>query len=98
MVRNAPVLLLTPPFTQLNTPYPATAYLKGFLATRGIASEQADLSIEVTLALFSQPTLGIVFSRIDAKGAWSENARRMLRMQEEYLRTIDAVIEFLQGK
>ncbi len=22
-------LLITPPFTQLNTPYPATAYLKG---------------------------------------------------------------------
>jgi hypothetical protein len=27
------LLLITPPFTQLNTPYPATAYLKGFLNT-----------------------------------------------------------------
>jgi hypothetical protein len=29
------VLLVTPPFTQLNTPYPATAYLKGFLPSFG---------------------------------------------------------------
>ena len=30
---NATIFLFTPPFTQLNTPYPATAYLKGFLNT-----------------------------------------------------------------
>ena len=49
---SSPVFLITPPFTQLNTPYPATAYLKGFLNTKGIASVQSDLGIEVTLALF----------------------------------------------
>ena len=45
------LLLITPPFTQLNTPYPATAYLKGFLNTKNIASVQADLGIEVTMEL-----------------------------------------------
>jgi hypothetical protein len=49
---DAPVLLVTPPFTQLNTPYPATAYLKGFFNTKNIKSEQADLGIEVTLQIF----------------------------------------------
>ncbi|MFM7721236.1 MAG: hypothetical protein ACKO52_08855 [Sediminibacterium sp.] len=30
---QSPVFLITPPFTQLNTPYPATAYIKaGYLA------------------------------------------------------------------
>lgn len=91
------VLLITPPFTQLNTPYPATAYLKGFLNTRGIESAQADLGIETTLALFTRSGLQGVFDRIDASGEWSDNCRRMLRLEEHYLGTIDAVIRFLQG-
>ena len=33
--RRMRVLLLTPPMTQLNTPYPATAYLTGFLRAHG---------------------------------------------------------------
>jgi hypothetical protein len=41
------LLLITPPFTQLNTPYPATAYLKGFLNTKSITAFQMDLGIEV---------------------------------------------------
>ncbi len=55
------VFLLTPPFTQLNTPYPATAYLKGFFNTKGISSYQMDLGIEVILALFNKKSLENIF-------------------------------------
>ena len=54
---NAKVFLITPPFTQLNTPYPATAYIKGFLNTKNIESAQADLGIDVILELFSKKGL-----------------------------------------
>jgi hypothetical protein len=54
------VFLITPPFTQLNTPYPATAYIKGFLNTKNIPSTQADLGIEVILKLFSKKLLNYV--------------------------------------
>lgn len=92
------VFLITPPFTQLNTPYPATAYLKGFLNTRGISSYQADLGIEVTLALFCRQGLGQLFALVDvADAALSDNARRIVALQEDYINTIDAVILFLQG-
>lgn len=64
---SASVFLITPPFTQLNTPYPATAYLKGFLNTRDISSFQADLGIEVTLALFSKQGLTQLFKHIHTK-------------------------------
>ncbi len=97
-MQQAPVLLITPPFTQLNTPYPATAYLKGFLATRGIAAAQADLGIEVTLALFTRASLTEVFQRASRCSQPSANAQRIIRLREDYLRTIDAVILFLQGK
>jgi hypothetical protein len=55
------LLLITPPFTQLNTPYPATAYLKGFLNTKNISSFQMDLGIEVILELFSKKGLERIF-------------------------------------
>ncbi|HEY0273090.1 MAG TPA: B12-binding domain-containing radical SAM protein, partial [Chitinophaga sp.] len=97
---SAEVFLITPPFTQLNTPYPATAYLKGFLHTQQVTSFQSDLGIEVTLALFSRQGLASLFARIRENGAgqWSDNARRMLVLQDDYLQTVDAVVGFLQGK
>lgn len=96
---SATVFLFTPPFTQLNTPYPATAYLKGFLNTKNIASFQADLGIEVTLALFSKKGLTEVFAHIQQQnGTPSDNAARIIALQDDYIATIDDVILFLQGK
>ena len=93
------VLLLTPPFTQLNTPYPATAYLKGFLNTRNIHSNQVDLGIELILKLFSSTGLPALFREIEINGGkLSKNCRKMLGTKEDYFRTIDPVISFLQGK
>jgi hypothetical protein len=96
---NAAVFLLTPPFTQLNTPYPATAYLKGFLNTKNISSFQADLGIEAILELFSKQGLTKLFAHMAAsEKQFSENASRICDLQEDYIHTIDAVILFLQGK
>lgn len=94
---SAPILLITPPFTQLNTPYPATAYLKGFLNTRGIPSVQADLGIEVTLALFSKKGLQLLFGQVDTTATKTDNANRIIAFKDDYIQTIDAVIQFLQG-
>lgn len=92
------VYLLTPPFTQLNTPYPATAYLKGFLNTRGISSYQSDLGIEVTCIIFSHDGLTKLFRTIPVPGNYSDNINRILSLREHYLQSIDAVMAFLQGK
>ena len=59
------ILLITPPFTQLNTPYPATACLKGFMNTKNIASHQCDLGIEVIVEIFSQEGLTGLFKRVE---------------------------------
>jgi hypothetical protein len=96
---SAPVLLITPPFTQLNTPYPATAYLKGFFNTKKIQTVQADFGIEVILALFNQEGLKHLFETIEKKElTLSENASRMIALKERYIHTIDQVVQFLQGK
>jgi radical SAM superfamily enzyme YgiQ (UPF0313 family) len=91
------LLLLTPPFTQLNTPYPATAYLKGFLNTKNISSCQVDLGIEVILKLFSSSGLEDLFNQIIHTDPISENSRRIIALKTHYINTIDAVISFLQG-
>ena len=93
------VFLITPPFTQLNTPYPATAYLKGFLNTRNISSFQVDLGIEVILRIFSGSGLRDIFEEAArSQVTLSENAQRIIALKNDYTGTIDAVISFLQGK
>jgi hypothetical protein len=94
------LFLVTPPFTQLNTPYPATAYIKGFLNTKGITSTQADLGIEVILDLFSKKGLEGLFLHAEASSDQKKslNAKRIIALKNEYIKTVDAVISFLQGK
>jgi hypothetical protein len=89
-------LLITPPFTQLNTPYPATAYIKGFLNTKNISAFQMDLGIEVILELFSKKGLTEIFSSITLHP--SPNIQRIYALKDDYIKTIDSVITFLQGK
>lgn len=93
------ILLITPPFTQLNTPYPATAYLKGFLNTQNINSFQCDLGIETILEIFSKYGLNSIFEIIKSSGIkLSENSKRIVKLKERYIQSIDEVIGYLQGK
>ncbi len=93
------ILLITPPFTQLNTPYPATAYLKGFLKSKNIDSFQIDLGIEVILELFTKINLKNLFEfAFSNNKIISQNAKRIYSLRNEYVKNIDSVILFLQGK
>ena len=93
------VLLLIPPLTQLNTPYPSTAYLTGFLRSKGIRCEQADLGIEMVLRLFSRQGLSRVFDELQSrKHLLHPEARRMLANRATILDHIDPVVAYLQGK
>ena len=93
------LLLITPPFTQLNTPYPGTAYLKGFLNTKSIDSFQMDLGIEVILKLFNKQTFEEIFRlAFEDDRITSENCERIYALKDAYLKSLDDVIMFLQGK
>ena len=73
--------------------------MKGFLNTKNITSFQADLGIEVVLAIFCKEGLSAIFKRIEQSDLpLSDNANRMLHLQAQYIKTIDGVIGFLQGK
>lgn len=93
------VLSLIAPMTQLNTPYPSTAYLTGFLRSRGIAAVQEDLALGLALGLLSPAGLAAVREHIAAQPARGRSlqAATFLEHYERYHATIAPTVAFLQG-
>lgn len=93
------LLLLCPPMTQLNTPYPATAYLSRYLRGQGFKIEQADLGIELIDRLFSRDFLEETFAELEEyKDEFSESTQKILRLSSRYENCIEATVAFLRGK
>ncbi len=93
------VLSLIPPMTQLNTPYPSTAYLTGFLHSRGIDAAQEDLALALVLRLFSTAGLQQVRDAIDAASTRpTPRVEAFMAQFERYRSTIAPTIAFLQGR
>jgi len=86
--------------TQLNTPYPSTAYITGFLRSRGFQAVQEDLALALVLKLFSVTGLHAVRECI----ALIPPERRTSLVSsfddqfDRYAATIGATIAFLQGR
>jgi radical SAM superfamily enzyme YgiQ (UPF0313 family) len=87
------VLLILPPMTQLNAPYPATAFLTAFLRSRGVECRQADLAIELVSRLFSREGLEQV-----GAGLTGRAAAGWFAAIQPYLPTIDPALRFLRGQ
>ena len=94
------VLSVIPPMTQLNTPYPSTAYLTGFLRSRGVDAAQEDLALALVLRLFSADGLRAIRARIDELPK-SKRTPPLLAFTQQFprhLASIDAAVAFLQGR
>ncbi|MEP0071844.1 MAG: radical SAM protein [Marinomonas sp.] len=98
------VLLMTPPMTQLNTPYPATAYLTGFLRTRGYEAVQRDPAIELFLEMMTMPALDIIRQHVEDNFESFEDDElpdviyTFMAEFDRYRLCVEPVIRFLQGK
>ena len=94
------VLSVIPPMTQLNTPYPSTAYLTGFLRSRGVAAVQEDLALALVLCLFSASGLDQVRTAVEARPARQRTANVAAFMQHfaAYRTTVEPAVAFLQGR
>jgi radical SAM superfamily enzyme YgiQ (UPF0313 family) len=94
------VLSVIPPMTQLNTPYPSTAYLTGFLRSRDVFAVQEDLALALVLKLFSRDGFKAVH---DIIATLPENKRTPVVQAfaaqfDRYLATIEPALAFLQGR
>ena len=94
------VLSVISPMTQLNTPYPSTAYLTGFLRSRGVQATQVDLALALTLELLSTEGLRALEEAIQALPAASRSpaVRAFAGRFDAYLQTLAPTIAFLQGR
>jgi len=92
------ILLLTPPFVQLNTPYSATPILTGFLKSQGVDAVQSDISLKLALRLFSRDGLLQIAEICRSKPSQTTLIEFFLNNLENYTATIDPVIAFLQGR
>ena len=94
------VLSVIPPMTQLNTPYPSTAYLTGFLRSRGVPAVQEDLALALVLSLLSKEGLQRVVACVKALPLSKQTAsvQSFAAQQARYLQTVEPVIAFLQGR
>jgi len=94
------VLSLIPPMTQLNTPYPSTAYLTGFLREQGMDAWQHDLALELVLTLFSSAGLSQIRAQAISifKDDRTASVNQFLDHFDAYQQTIAPTIAFLQGK
>ncbi len=100
MVTPPRVLSLIPPMTQLNTPYPSTAYLTGFLRSQGFQAWQEDLALALVLELLSPA--GMDALRLEAQALpeadRSASVWHFIENAPRYRATIAPVIAFLQGR
>jgi radical SAM superfamily enzyme YgiQ (UPF0313 family) len=94
------VLSLIPPMTQLNTPYPSTAYLTGFLRSRGVDAVQEDLALALVLSFFTPEGMTEIRAQaltIPEEGR-SASVNYFLDYFDSYQSTIAPTIRFLQGR
>jgi hypothetical protein len=91
------VLSFIPPMTQLNTPYPSTAYITGFLRKQGIDAVQADIALSLVLKLFSPEGLDRIAAEIEQYEEVTERVALFMDQFSRYRATIAPTIRFLQG-
>jgi CheY-like chemotaxis protein len=98
-VKDFRVLALIAPMTQLNTPYPSSAYLTGFLRSQGVDARQDDLALKLVLRIFCSEglkqvqtiaTRQLVHERSASVNCFLDHAQR-------YMDCIEPVMVFLQG-
>lgn len=85
--------------TQLNTPYPSSAYLTGFLRSQGVDARQDDLALKLVLRIFSTEGLKQVqaIAATQALHERSASVNCFLDHAQRYMDCIEPVIGFLQG-
>ena len=91
------VLSFIPPMTQLNTPYPSTAYITGFLRKQGVDAVQADIALGLVLKLFSPEGLDRIAAEIEQYEEVTERVALFMDQFSRYRATIAPTIRFLQG-
>lgn len=97
MRKSMSVLLILPPLTQLNTPYPSITHLTAYLRHKGVETYQADLGVELIDGVMRRERVAEWFDAAEVRGLGSKSLRRVLSNRGFYVENVDAVMEYLRG-
>jgi len=92
------ILSVIPPLVQVNTPYPATSFITGFLRSRGFQATQVDVGLLLVLKLFSRDGLSKIKRHLAAHVQDDPTLNFFLEAFDDYEMTIDQAVLFLQGR
>ncbi len=105
------VLIITPPIVQLNTPYPAGAFLKSFFQMQDDECVWKDLNIELFYEIFSRKGLTKLFELSQPQGLemaiqaekrgddnTAFNIRRYISQKQNWIDWIETIVAILCGK
>lgn len=92
------IVLIIPPFTQINSTYPSITQLSGFLRKAGFSSFAVDLSLNVFLRIYSNNGLSDIYKILKDYRTDDKDLKLIIDNFPRYIEIIDLIIEFLQGK
>ncbi|MBP7902116.1 MAG: radical SAM protein [Spirochaetes bacterium] len=92
---SSDLLIITPPFTQLNCPYPAAGYLLRYLKQNGYSAHQADMSLKLALKVFSSEGMRKIFDSAEQR-INSKFAENIFIIKDSYTDSADFALDFLQ--
>ena len=91
-------LLVQPPLTQLNGPYPAIYYLRAFFNSRGFQAEARDHSIGLFERIFCPEGLAAVFAEARRRTIRQKDMRGFISEEGRWLNSITGLTAFLRGR
>ena len=92
------IILFTAPLIQVNTPYPATMQLVGYLQSQQVSATQADLSIELVDKLFTSECLSVCFDQMEMLPKLPKRWRQFLVHRSFVLQYVEAAVSFLRNQ
>jgi radical SAM superfamily enzyme YgiQ (UPF0313 family) len=91
------IAMVVPPTLDLNTPYASAPRLTGWLRSLGHRVVQVDLSLELFLRMYSRAGLQRLFAAVDTDKL-AHDLADVYDNRERYIRAIDSVVSFAQGR
>jgi hypothetical protein len=90
------ILIITPPLTQLNAPYPAASYLIAYVKEKGYLANQYDLSIDLVDKVFSYKFLKVLADKFNNENLETNSGKFFIKNKDKYVWLIEPVKYFLR--
>ena len=94
-MKKTDVIIINPPSMQLNSLYPASSFLSGYVKMQGYSAVICDLNLKYFLNVFNNENIEKIFIQSENKIS-SSFAEKIYSLKESYIDSVDYAVAFLQ--